>query len=112
MFQARFSAIYTPEGGSPLRLIDAHRTWMTTDAEGEWDLPVDEREFCASPYKEVVPTGNAVKTFDWEWYVQSLSVAQLESNLRKLELELVAARRGELKILEAYHAHRSTCYTT
>ena len=96
MFQARFSAVYTPEGGDPLRLIDAHRTWMTSEAESEWDLPMDEREFCSADYKEFVPTGNASKSFSWEWFVQYLSVAQLESNLRRLELSLALARTGKL----------------
>ena len=112
MFQARFSAVYTPEGGDPLRLIDAHRTWMTSEAESEWDLPMDEREFCSADYKEFVPTGNASKSFSWEWFVQYLSVAQLESNLRRLELSLALARTGKLELREAWHNRRPTCVTT
>lgn len=109
---ARIDVSYTPTGEATRRLVVHRLDALLEETEETNDFPVDEREFCAADWMEVLPTGNAVKTLRLIVLRQYLSEAQLVANLRAEEIYLFTHRAGDLTIKEAFHANRPTVVST
>lgn len=104
--QARFAAVFSyadAEGVERAHVLTLPRWLLTAAPERSWEHQTAQFNLIAREFGEDVPTGNARLTLAFESTRRAPSVAQLERDLRCLELALNLHRQGSLTLREAWH---------
>ena len=112
-YPARCSVSYTPSDGTDEAVLcRAGEDMFFALPEFAWDLPTDQRAFCASVWGEAVPIGNARAQLTLSILYEAPTLAQVLLYMRDREYLLAQHRAGTLTIDEAYDLNVPALRTT
>lgn len=111
-YTSRAAIEFTPSDSvEPLHLLAPRQLMLQPEPSREWESSNISSNLVGAAWGYESAAGNARLILSWAALLNRPSVAELERNLRRLELTLNLNRMGSLRIGEAMHKGSPTLWT-